>query len=448
MPVVDPLSNPLIANPGIAALGARDVLILLDGPGGDLKAFYSAFGLGAPGETGTVAMKRQTFVKTALGDGTSGTPGLTSQGVKGALRFRLMELQNSGRWDAETIQNYAVYWLELDNAVPRLLPSGWRFAGARPLDRYLSRLNGSHPSAPAPPTFTPTLTGGTGGNIPAGKARRVKVSYVGADDGLESLPTIASNAVTLAAGQSLFTVGGFPTTVPSGVTKIRLYSQFDDEDDSADPYYFAHDVPVTAGAAFADYTFALYEAAQELNVGYSPAEWMQCAVLPESAWSYALATAYLSDDGRLLLADASQMHPSNVVGNPMTGFQGFNAPEAACFLKWVNTTVTEIGLVKTNTAAIRQQGVLGATKLQARVASVLNAGATITQVVVKYLNAANPTVEQTATWNMGVALAGAAGSVAEITVTSGYVVTRVTGLTVTGAATGTIVLEPKEARTL
>src|SRR5207253_1842958 len=136
--------------------------------------------------------------------------------------------------------------------------------------------------------FTPTLTATTGGQIPAttaGHEPRVKCTYVGSADYVESQPTAASAQVTLGGKNSGWTLGGLPGSVPAGVTKLRVYRQLDNNAGSGDPYYWDQDVPVTAGAAFP--TVTLTNADQQLRQDWQPPSWLSLLMLPEEAALYA-----------------------------------------------------------------------------------------------------------------------------------------------------------------
>lgn len=427
---------------------AADLQAKLDAYGAVLKAVYASMGVGAPSESGTGVLKalavRNVQVNNTL------------------MRARHQQFDDAAAklFSYATITQMAFggQIRDLNNIIGQNIPAEWNFvqSGHTYLDTYLTRLNGNSSSVPATPSFTLTLTPTTGGGIPpttTGQEPRVKIALVSTSgDWIESQPTAASGQSALTGKYNGWTLGGLTGTVPTGVAKLRIYRQFDGNAGVNDPYYYDRDVAVTAGAAWPAITIGSPDIA--LHQAWSPVVWMGLPLLPEEAAIIALALSS-QPTGALTYAlpvfpDSAMVSPGNVVLNATNGYLGVgNTPSHGEFARWTSGTTALGGILQTNSASANLQGFAGATRLQARVVSALNAGASLSAIGITYLDAGHPTSPQATSIAGPFALGSALGSTAEITgLPTGAVVQTVTGFTVGTSVSGTIVFEGLAPRSI
>lgn len=442
-------------------LSAADVLAIADGLGAWFKANYAGMGLGDPTETSTLAAKAVTGARYGiLGNGTTAYPGISNADVKRGISNAIASLVAQSRYDVFFNIQAKQIWTVLDGLIRTALPSSWSFASQsnRALDLWATRYNANGSGVPATPGYTVTLTATTGGSIAptTGSAEpRVKITLVGAYDWLESQPTAASAQVALSGKYNAYTLGGLTGNVPTGVTKLRVYRQLDNNAGSSDPYYWDQDVAVTAGVAWSTYTVTLTNPDHDLRQDITPPSWLSCLFLPEEAALYALSYASLPGTGYLAgplsYPTMGFLSPGNVALNPINAFLVIgNVPSVGELARWASTTTTLGNIRTTVDAAQGLQGFAGGVGIQARVTSILNGTSPTVTVGYNYLDAAHPSTPQSGSTS-AVAIANAAGSVADLSITAGRLVTAVTSITMGGSVaptTGTLVIEGKAIRSI
>lgn len=436
---------------------AADIITIFDNLASQLKAQYANLGTNAPGEaTTTFAAKAQTAADKILGDG-SANYGISNADLQAALSPMLVQAAQQSRYDFLSKQLWAQAGTTLDNWVLRNLPTGWSFAssdGARPMDLWLRYLNGANASAPVTPTVTPTLAATTGGSVGQAGVIRVKVCYQSSSgDWLVSLPSAASSTITLTGKNNAITVTLSGNAPVSGY--VLVFRQLMGAG-AGDAYYFDQRVACTSGAAHPAITCK--QSDQQLVQSLQPPSFLQAMMLPEAAFLFALSYASFPSTvaamaGLPSFQSLSFLSPANVALNPVSGFLGLNNPAVSGeFARWVATVFTEGTLATANDATNVIQGFAGAagSGVQARVTSALDANASLTNVTYKYYDATNPpnatlqdgTIAGPLTLNLSV------GQTVDLAVPAGRLVTRITGVTVGTATTGTFLFEAKSLRSI
>lgn len=448
----------------LTPLGTRAVM---DGLGAWFKRAYSPLGLGLASEATSLSYYGGQAVNKVMGDGST-TYGIDNAYVQSILTSGLNSLVMNSRYDVFVSSLCRTLIGSLEQSILSALPTGWSFtAGSkRPFDALLTRFNASSTSTPSAPAGTLAKVADTGGSLDVGADPGIKVAWVGAYDYLEGPPSNATASVALTGSYTGYALSGLTGNVPTGVTKMRVYRQVSG---GTGDYYWEQDVAVVAGTAVSVY---LNGGASEVRVGLhdttlrqdiQPASWCQCLASPEFAAVYALSSATMASSNDPLTPAAFQQYGQLsayvVAANPANEFLGVGNPtNSAIFGTLVQSgpTFTAGALLTANSYTTRQQGFLGAFQesspdLQVRVTSALDTGGTITAITYKYYDATTLKTGsiQTATdTGLSIAIAAPLGSVADVPVTAGRVVTEVTSLTVSTAASGTMIVEPKPVRSI
>lgn len=360
---------------------AAQMILYTDARGKVLELGAPLFGLGLPGETGTLAAQEALALAAILGDGSGANPGLGSALWQQMVTSDLKSAGGYARYD---------YWASrqsnlmrtLDSLVQNGLPNGMVFAAARPTDGWLTRLNGAY-GVPTTPPAAGALTAvqNAAGALPpatAGAAPRVVHTLVGATDEYESLPTGEATQVALTGANNAYTyqIAG---TVPAGVRKVRLYRSLFGAP-AGGPYFWDQDVAVTPGAAYP--AMQILQGDANLRTDFSPPSWMQCLLRPSAAALFALAFATLPQGGQvgqpLAYALNGMISPGNVALGPENSYLGVgNTPQSATFgaglLTGVGVSSSTPGNIQTiNNFQTDVQGFAGAMGLQARCTAALN----------------------------------------------------------------------------
>lgn len=444
----------------VGAPTPADVLTIMDALGGAFKANYATIGLDAPGEaTTTLAAKLRAARTTIFGITNTDIQGLLKQSLNAAASrarydsiFPALGLRDIiGALENHILSTIPTYYDANSNRVP------WNFASntLRPLDVFLLRANAFHAAGvPATPNSAATATATTGGSIApttAGTEARIKYTYIGASDWIESQPSAASTQVALVGKNNAWALtnlqGG--AVVPTGVTKVRLYRQLDANAGSGDPYYYDRDVAVTAGSAFPAISMTAPDIS--LNQQYGPPSWLQAMMLPEEAALYLMAFGVPPQSGQQglpVFGASAYASISNVTLNPINGFLGISNPASSGeFARWTAGTFAEGLLTTANDNTKGLQGFAGATGgIQARVTSALGAAYSLT-LTYKYYDATNPTSLQTDTTGSKTFGATTVGTLLDFTIPAGRLVRQVTATNL-GAGTGTFVVEAIAARSI
>jgi len=432
---------------------AADLLKVLDPLGAGLDSWHaSAIGWGVPDGSDSTLWSGlyRTARSKVMGDGSS-EYGIENAELKLLLSQPMDDLYLGTRQDQVLANACRRIVDSLDQQIIVSAPSGWRFYdanGRRPLDMWLSRLNGSGPSVPATPSHTPVATAATGGALPesaSGDAPRIKLAYVGAYDHLESQPCTASSQVAITAGKSAYTVTLPSGNVPSGVTKVRVYRQFFNNSGAGDPFYWDQDLAVTAGVAFSTYTLTLTQPDALLRTDISPVTWCSALIIPATAQVLMYVNAALvTGVGRYsypTMTDAAMLSEHNCVPNRTDEYHGLTGKNAHVeFGRWdLSGAYGATGPLLANLANEGAQGYLGGYGLSAYVVSVLDAPITITGYTATYFDATNPRSAQVENASgLSIALAAAAGSRAQIVAGGTKIYRTVTAMAQTGGSTGVL----------
>ena len=366
-----------------------------------IEVAYAMLGRGLPGETGTIASLEVASLAAILGDGTGVNPGLGNAKWQQLIADSLRSAAAGVCYDAFYARQ-AQLMRTLDDLVQAGMPTGWRFAAIRPLDGYLTRLNGAQ-GAPTPPvSYIPgvlTAQQSAAGAMPAalaGAAPRVVHTLVGSTDELETLPTVEATQVGLSGPQNSlsYQIAG---VVPTGIVKVRVYrTPFGA---SGPPYIWDQDVAVSAGSSYP--AILLVQPDPQLRLDIQPPAWMQCALRPGAAALYALAFASSSgfaanggSGGQIGFNSLGMLSPGNVLLGPASGFVGVGNPvQSALFGASLLTgagasTFSAGGISTVNSSSQNLQGYAGAMGLRARCTAPLNG--TLTPVVtINYCSAAH-----------------------------------------------------------
>jgi hypothetical protein len=417
-------------------------------------------GIGAPGESGTLAALAVLARKQVMGDGSVTFPGLGNATWQAAVRPYFDALVNSLRYDALFAAKCRAMITTLDGLILSNLPVGWKFVTpggpTHALDAHLTRINGGC-NAPTTPSAAGTLTAtnSAAGALPttsSGNAPRVVHTLVGASDVNESLPSAEATQVAIAAPNNAYSyqISG---TVPSGVTKVRLYrSRFGDP--SGGPYYWDQDVAVVAGASYP--AILIQQPDTQLRTDWNPPQWLSALITPEGAMLFALAYATAAQQPGsaplpLQLNATGMLSPTNVALSPSNAFLGLgNPPQSAQFgARTLGSAYAAYGFQTSNNAAANVQGFAGGMGLQARVTTSLNGTLTLTPTYTYYDAAHGWGNAQTDTAT-GVAFGSTAvGMLAVFSIPAGRIVRSVTGDSTSGTATsGAYIYEAPSVRML
>lgn len=459
-----------MARPQSGMLTPLAAQTVMDGLGAWFKRAYSPLGLGLTAEATSVAYYADQAISKIMGDGASNY-GIDNAYVQSILSAGLNNLTTNSRYDVVVSSLCRGIIGNIEQSILSSLPSGWSFTSgyARAFDALLTRFNSTNSSVPAvssgvsTPAGTLAKVADTGGALDVGADPGIKVAWVGAYDYLEGLPSNAAASAALSGSNSGYALSGLTGNVPTGVTKMRIYRQVSG---GTGDYFWEQDVAVTAGTAVSVY---LNGGASEIRVGLpdtalrqdiQPASWCQCLASPEFAAIYALSSATMSMSNDPLTPVAfqqyGQLSEHVVAANPSNEYLGVGNPSSgAVFGTLVQSgpTFTAGALLSANTYTLRQQGFCGSynANLQARVTSILNAGGTITDLTYKYYDAThqkNGSAQTEALSGLSVALSAAVGSLADVAVTAGRLVTEVTAMVLGTTATGTVIVEPKPVRSI
>ena len=449
-----PSSNGLIS--------PADLLTTLDALAGWCKYVVLPHGQGLASEASAKTITYQAGLAQTkiLGDGTGTNPGLANANLQSGLTQKLATLYTNSRYEvtvnmsmrallAEVVQE-----LSASTVLPKYLVgttySQWNMSSSstQALDAHIQRLNATGASVPATPVGTPTLTATTGGSLPstlAGSAPVMVYTFVGASDWLESQPSPVSAQVALSGANNAYTIGGM-STVPAGVTKIRLYRSLFG---ATSPLIWDRDVSVSAGAA--PTTLKFTQSDINLRQDVSPPLWAQCMMLPEAALLHAICnmSAGATSQSGFVLSASGLLSPTNVVLNPISGLLGYNNPgSSGQFAQWASAAST-FGTINTvNDTTQGLQGFAGAFGVQARTTATLDVNASISSIGYSYVTAASPLTPLTATIAGPLTLNLATGSTVSLAIPAGQMVKSITSMTVTGSSTGTFVLEAIPLRTI
>ncbi len=433
---------------------------VLDAAGRWLKYGYSTVGRGQS-ETTTLAAYAQQARTEIMGDGTTSNPGIDSAQLQTLLAAALNNAPIYARYDVQAQTLWGPIVRTLESWILQALPSGWNWTsgGLHALDAYLRRCNANNSETPTRPVqaTVPTLVGATGGSLATGVNYQAAYTYIGAGDYMESAPSATTIATALTGFNSGFTLGNLPATVPSGVTACRVYRTMGGVAGAADfsNYYYEREVAQTAGAAFATMACSVPDVA--LRTDIRPPQFASALMGPEQATVYALAFASLSQTaagtyGPMTWQQYGMLRPSNCVLNPANGYLGPDNPAVDGILaQWASTTKTYGTLRSTSSYSAGLLGWVGAYGVRARVTSALNAAVNNGSMTVtyNYLDVDNPSTPATgATVTPAGGLAATLGSVLDVGIPAGRIVTAITSVVLTGPATGTIVWEALPVRAL
>jgi len=447
---------------------AAQILTFSDSLASVLKYSYGGLGILASGDTSSSSFYANTARTKILGDGNT-NPGLGAPAWQRNVSGALNSLAAGCRYDVFFSSRMQTLVSSLDSLVSSYLPSGWRFPStstqAHAFDMHLTRLNAISAATPATPTATPVLTAaynalGALPSVSSGSAPRVVVTYVGAADYNESLPSAEATQVALVGSQNSYNVA-ISGTVPSGVFKVRVYRGVIGGATGA--YQWDQDVAVSAGSAFPSIT--ILQADSQLRADIAPPSWMSAMITPEFAAAFALAygtsasslsTSASATPGVSLPANG-MLSPRNVALNPANGFLGVGNPASSAIfgtstITGSGTQTYSAGTIQTTSNSLANvQGFAGsAGGLRARVTTALTGGVCTLSFSYTYLAAATgQTVQTQSSVSFPAFSTGALGDTVNFAVTAGRLVTGVTITSVSGAATGgTIVIEALPVRSI
>ena len=433
----------------VGSPSATDILAIMDGLSKEAALLWPYLGVGSPTETTTAYAKAIAARDAVMGDGST-VYGIGQSTLQQQLPYRLDQNIASITWQSFYASRFSSILSALDEEIRSGLPTGWSLfsATARTTDLWLLRLNACNANVPATPANTPTATATTGGALPtfvSGSCPRCKVTHVGASDWLESQPSAASSQVAMEGANNAFTIGNFPATVPTGVTKVRTYWQKIGAG-SGDPYYYDTEYDVTAGSAFP--TISRTSPDTSLNTSISPPSYASCLYLPIEAAIYAACSVPVLF-GMSAITTVAMLNPANVTLGPVTGCLGiWNPASTGEFGRWVGGSgYAHSHPLLANDTTNNLQGFVGAAGgVQARVVSTLNGTAALTDVDYSYYDAAHPTSIQTATISGPLSLTATVGDTVDLGITSGRIVVSIDDMSVGTATTGTFLLEAKAHR--
>lgn len=424
------------------APSAAQILLYTGARASVLEGAYLQLGMGAAGETNTLAALENSALAAILGDGSTTNPGLGHPQWQALVSDALKSAAAGARYDA-LFARQSLLMRVLDDLVQGDLPPGWRFASIRSFDGYLTRLNGAA-NAPTTPPAAGTLTAVQNGagalpNTSSGSAPRVLHTLVGASDELESLPT-AEAAQTAISGPNNGYTYQISGVAPAGIRKVRIYRSVFGA--SGAPYGWDQDVSVTPGAAYP--AIAILQPDSLLRMDWNPPVWMQCGLRPAAAALYALAFAARQSTGSGLMFGANGMvSPGNVLLASASGFLGIGNPmQSGLFgqsrLTALNTSAfTAGGIQMLNSPAQNLQGFAGARSVRARCTSALNGTLTPT-ISITYCDAAHGWASAQTTGGLTASTGfstGAVGDTARFTAVAGQIIQSVTETSVAGSAT-------------
>jgi len=402
-------------------------------------------GLGLVGETGTVAAADAAAYAAIMGDGTTANPGLGNANWQNLIANGLLSAKGYARYDYWASKQ-ATLMRTMDDIVSGALPASTKFAAARYLDGWLTRLNGANGTAPATPAAPGVLTAVTngGGALPttsSGAAPRVVHTLVGGTDEYESLPGAEATQVAIAGVNNAYSyqIAG---NVPTGVVKVRMYrSPFGA---SGAPYNWDQDVRVTAGGPYP--AILIFQSDSTLRTDYLPPSWLQCVQRPSAAGLFALAYATNPPGGALgavmQMSASGMLSPNNVVVGSSTKFVGVGNTKQGVVLgssviTALNTsTYTAGGLQVANNAGLNVQGFAGAMGLQAMCTTALTGTLTPT-ISYQYYAAATGYGSAQASGSVTPASSFGSptvGTVISWTIPAGRLILRVTEVSVSSSA--------------
>lgn len=441
-----------MADTSRGVLSPADIILLTDGLATVFKGSYANFN--------TLTTACQALRGKVLGDGTQ--VGLANANFKSQLNVPFSSKITSSKYDRNFQKTDRNIVSLLNSNVSGNLPPSWSFSGLLPLDGYLTRCNANNSSTPATPGSAGTLTGVTtsGGSLStttSGNAVYVVHTLVGSADYFESQPSAEATRVALTGSKNSYTYQ-IASTVPTGVTKVRVYRSL--QPGTSTQWYYDQTVSVIAGASYPAIT--IYQPDSMLRQDWVPPLWCGCMMTAEFATVYADSTATLPvtqsvDTLPLAYNSATMLSPGNVMMGPSNGWMGDgNVPQGSIFETHdVSTTVVTGTIQSANLAANNIQGFAGSLGKGAQsliVRTTTNLNNTYHPVfTVTYFDATHPCSGSPTTATGVVTSADFAGSTPEtvyITVTAGRLVTAVTETSHTGsAATGVILTESNYGRT-
>lgn len=436
---------------------AADLLTITDKLASVLKAQYANIGIGAPGESGTLAAKAILARDDILGDGTTANPGLANAALQTQLLAPLQTFVGASRYDVFFSQLRQIF-STLDSYILSNLPAGWTFSvspAQRATDLWLTYLNANNTNVPAAPANAMTVTAATGGSIPtvaSGSAPRIVVAHASsANSAIVSQPSAPTTQVALTGSSNAYQVAFTGTASYTGY--LNVYRQLLNNGGSGDPYYYDQRIAVTSGQAIPNVT--LTNSDIQLRQDILPPVWIGCQLLPEAAALFALAFAAAQSSsgaqGTLMaFTDQAFASPGNVALNPVSGYAGINNPASTMqFGQWSAGTYTAGTIQTSNVSAQALQGFSGAAGgVQARVTSALDANASLSSITYKYYDAAHPTALQTGTVAGPLTLNLAVGQTVDLGITAGRLVTQITAVTTGVSTTGAYIFEAKALRSI
>lgn len=442
----------------LGLLSPADIVTILDACGGYLKSSLPHHGQGLASESSTNTEAYQALLMQTLimGDG-GAVPGIGNSGFQASVKQILDGTFVSSRWEAYAGTNlrqiFGMVTSNLTQNVPKYLSStgvltSWSM-GSQPLDAWLIRHNANNSLTPATPTGTPTLTPSTGGSLPgnstAGNCPSMVYTFVGTEDKYESQPSAPSTQVALTGVNNAYTIGGL-ATIPAGVTKIRIYRSLYG---SVSPYYYDRDVAVTVGTPPTTLKFTAPDI--NLNQNVKPPVWNQCLSLMEDALAHSTSNMSQGDTIQkpYTISATGLLTASNVVLGAANGILGYSNPiSSGRFYEWASTVATLTSVNTTSDTTQGLQGFAGATQLQARTFSTLDANASISAIGYTYTTAASPNTPLSGTISGPLTLNLAVGSVVSLAIPANRLVKTITSVTVSGATTGSFVIEGVAPRTI
>jgi hypothetical protein len=422
----------------------------------------TALGLGLNAELTTAAWYAQQAVAQIMGDGTTTNPGIDNADLQAILKDKLLGIADAIRYDRFS-QIFRSVIASVEQTIIQSQPAGWNLTKApsgttqHALDALLKRFNATDANTPAKPSGTPVLTATTGGSIApctSGNAPYFGYSFVGLYDYWESPISALAAQVALSGKNNAYSVASVQSPIPSGVYKIRKYRSLTAGPNTA--LFYISDQAVSPGDT--GVTLSLTESDIQLIQTITPAVFAQLLFGPEAAAIFALAFATPSQqpslqNGLFSFQNGGMLSPKNVALNPIYvlsatlsyNFLGVNNPiSTGEFARWTSTVFAQGTIPLTNNSANDIQGFIGASAgIQLRTIATLNAGAVITNLNYKYLDATNPITEQSGTIAAPGTLSTAVDSTLDMAIPAGRIVTQITGVTVGTATTGTFIAEAK-----
>lgn len=446
-------------------LSAAQLITAFDQIGGLLESCYGTLGLGIAGETGTASAAANQAKTAIVGDGTSSNPGLGNiyqQIVSGSADGAAANL----RWDALFSKLGNPFVSKADTQISNNVPAGWLLTNSSSihyLNNYLLRLNAAHTGVPTTPVSAPTLTQTTGGALPnfaMGNCPRVVVTYCGANEYDESLPSAPATQIACTGANNALTVS-ISGTVPAGVTLVKVYRGF--VAGGVGIWFFDQRVPVIAGQLFSSFPITCTQPDSALLTDFVPPVWLSCLFKPAAACLVALAYSVTGGGNSFLsaapgapvsgkpisLLSPNMLTPANVALGPSNGFLGLGnnyATQGAVFGTTVIGSGYTAGAIQTaNNASAGLQGFAGTTLLRCRITSICNAAPTVS-LTYSYYDAAHGFGTLQSTTIGGTFGSAAVGTVLNLAVPAGRLVYAVTADSPSGAASGTYLVESQAIR--